>query len=71
MCPAERRRSLLDCALGQVADSSEELMRREAGAGVARWQAWWPATCADQSAHRIPIGGKPVCQVPIEQGVRR
>jgi hypothetical protein len=35
--------------------------------GAARWQAWWNATCADQSPHRIVVAGKPVCQVPIKQ----
>jgi hypothetical protein len=40
--------------------------RHDANAEVARWQAWWAATCGDQSPHRIIIAGKPVCQVPME-----
>jgi hypothetical protein len=41
--------------------------RQQANAEVARWQAWWAATCAEQSPPRIVVAGKPVCQVPIEQ----
>ncbi|MFL5281054.1 MAG: hypothetical protein ACJ8AW_08640 [Rhodopila sp.] len=41
--------------------------RRDAGVEVARWQAWWTTTCADQSLHHIVVAGKPVCQVPIER----
>jgi sterol desaturase/sphingolipid hydroxylase (fatty acid hydroxylase superfamily) len=49
---------------------SAAVARQEAGAEVARWQAWWTATCADQSPHRVVVAGKPVCQVPIEQAAR-
>jgi hypothetical protein len=40
--------------------------RHDVNAKAARWQAWWNATCADQSPPRVVVG-KPVCQVPIKQ----
>jgi len=45
---------------------SASVTRHEAGAEVARWQAWWNATCADRSPGRVIVAGKPVCQVPME-----
>jgi hypothetical protein len=46
---------------------SAAIARHDANAEVARWQAWWTATCADQSPRRVVLAGKPVCQVPMEQ----
>jgi hypothetical protein len=43
------------------------ITRHEAGAEVTRWQAWWTASCGNQSPHRITIAGNAVCQVPIDQ----
>jgi hypothetical protein len=41
--------------------------QHNANTEVARWQAWWAATCADQSPRRVVLAGKPVCQVPMDQ----